>query len=300
VPEEGPAGQGVASVKVDYSPALMLKETVAFIDRHRDEPFFLYLSYTLPHANNEAFRKTGDGTAVPDYGAYKDKPWTPQNKGQAAMIGYLDDMVGQVMQRLQDHGLIDHTVVFFTSDNGPHNESGNDVSFFDANGPVTGIKRAVYDGGIRAPMIVQWPGRVSPGTTTNVVAGAVDVMATLADISGAPLNTSTDGISLLPTLLGHEDQQQKHKYLYWEFYEQGSKQALRMGNWKAVCRPLGSRNIELYDLSVDVAEEHDLAAQRPELTQQLAKLLAEAHTPAEQWRPRGKPRSRDAERSDAR
>jgi len=149
VPEEGRWGQGVASKKIDYSPALMMKETLGFIDAHKDERFFLYLSYTLPHANNEAMRKTGDGTAVPDHGIYKNKRWTKQNKGQAAMISYLDQMVGQVVKRLETHGLDKNTVIFFTSDNGPHSEGGNNVGFFNANGSVSGIKRAMYDGGIR-------------------------------------------------------------------------------------------------------------------------------------------------------
>ncbi len=300
VPHEGQWGQGIASVKVDYSPALMIEETLGFIDRQKDEPFFLYLSYTLPHANNEAWRETGDGTAVPDLGIYTHRDWTKQNKGQAAMIVYLDEMVGQVVRRLEAHDLIDDTVIFFTSDNGPHCEAGNDVPFFNANGPVTGIKRAVYDGGIRVPLIVQWPGRVEAGATTPLMAGAVDFMATAADMAGVKLETNTNGISFLPTLLGKSDQQRRHRYLYWEFYEQGSKQALRMGKWKAVRRPMGTGPIELYDLSTDIAEQSDLARQRPDLVATVEKLFAEAHVPAPRWRPQGTPRSRMAERAEKR
>jgi len=300
VPNEGQWGQGIASVKVDYSSALMIEETLGFIDRQEDKPFFLYLSYTLPHANNEAWRETGDGTAVPDLGIYANRDWTNQNKGQAAMIAYLDDMVGQVVQRLEAHNLTDDTVIFFTSDNGPHCEAGNDVAFFNANGPITGIKRAVYDGGIRVPMIVQWPDHVKAGTTTNLVCGAVDFMATAADIAGVKLETKTNGISFLPTLLGKADQQQRHRHLYWEFYEQGSKQALRMGQWKAVRRPLGTGPIELYDLSKDIAEENDLAKQRPDLIVAIEKLLTEAHVPAERWQAQGTPRGRVAERAEKR
>ncbi len=300
VPNEGQWGQGVASKKVDYSPALMLDETLGFIDAHKDEPFFLYLSYTLPHANNEARGQTGDGTAVPDHGIYKNRDWTKQNKGQAAMIGYLDQMVGRVTRRLDHHHLTQDTIIFFTSDNGPHSEAGNDVAFFDANGPVTGIKRALYDGGIRVPMIVQWPERIAAGSTTHLISGGVDIMATAADIAGVAVNAPTDGISCLPTLLGRPGKQKKHEYLYWEFYEQGSKQALRAGNWKAVRRPLGTGPIEVYDVAHDIAEELDLAPQRPDLVARFAKIFDEAHVPAKRWKPQGKLQSRAAERADGR
>ena len=202
VPNEGEWGQGIASLKIDYTPALMVDETLSFIDRKKDEPFFLYLSYTLPHANNEAWNETGNGTSVPDNGIYEDKDWTKQNKGQAAMVTYLDYMVGQVVERLEKHGLIEDTVIFFTSDNGPHSEAGNDPRFFDANGPVTGIKRVLYDGGIRVPMIVQWPGKIKSGSTTSLISGAVDFMATAVDIAGDSLEVPTNGISFLPTLFG--------------------------------------------------------------------------------------------------
>jgi len=300
VPDEGKWGQGVASKKIDYSPALMIKETLGFIDSHKDERFFLYLSYTLPHANNEATRKTGDGTAVPDHGIYKDKKWTKQNKGQAAMVTYLDQMVGQVIKRLDDHGLSENTIIFFTSDNGPHSEGGNNVGFFDANGPVTGIKRAMYEGGIRVPMIVQWPGHVKAGSTTALMAGAVDFMATAAEIAGVKLNTPTDGISFLPTLLGKDDQQKKHDYLYWEFYEQGSKQALRAGKWKAVRRPMITGPIELYDLSEDIAEKNDLAKRYPEIVSSFDLKFTEAHAPNKRWRSSGKARDGKRERSEGR
>ena len=300
VPDEGSWGQGVASKKVDYSPQLMLDETLGFIDAHKDERFFLYLSYTLPHANNEALRKTGDGTAVPNHGIYEAKNWKKQNKGQAAMIGYLDMMVGRVMKQLQQHGLTDNSIIFFTSDNGPHDEAGHDVSFFDANGPVTGIKRAVYDGGIRVPMIVQWPGHIKAGSTTNLVCGAVDFLDTAADIASVDVKVKTDGISFLPTLLGKNNQQSKHEYLYWEFYEQGSKQALRSGPWKAVRRPIGTGPIEIYNVEDDISEANDLATKRPDLVSTFDKFFAEAHVPAKRWRASGKPRSAADERKDDR
>ena len=299
VPNEGQWGQGIASEKVEYTPALMIDETLGFIDRKKDEPFFLYLSYTLPHANNEAWNETGDGTAVPDFGIYENKPWTKQNKGQAAMVTYLDMMVGKVVERLEDHGLIEDTVIFFTSDNGPHSEAGNDPRFFDANGPLSGIKRALYDGGIRVPLIVQWKGKIEPGTTSSLVSGQVDFMATAVDIAGDDMEIPTNGISFLPTLLGNDSEQTKHEYLYWEFYEQGSKQALRMGKWKAIRRPMLTGPIEIYDVTQDPAEENDLAKRRPEMVETFERIFQNARTPSD-WQGRGSLNSPEQERREFR
>jgi len=299
VPNEGQWGQGIASKKVEYSPELMIDETLDFIDRKKDEPFFLYLPFTLPHANNEAWNETGDGTAVPDNGIYENKPWTKQNKGQAAMVTYLDMMVGKVVERLERHGLIQDTVIFFTSDNGPHSEAGNDPRFFDANGPFSGIKRALYDGGIRVPLIVQWKGKIEPGSTTSLVSGQVDFMATAVDIAGDDLGIPTNGISFLPTLLGKGSEQVKHEYLYWEFYEQGSKQALRMGKWKAVRRPMLSGPIEIYDVTEDPAEENDLAKKRPEMVATFERIFREARTPSD-WQVRGSLNTPEQERREFR
>ena len=215
------------------------------------------------------------------------------------MVTYLDDMVGQVVERLEKHGLIEDTVIFFTSDNGPHSEAGNDPRFFDANGSLTGIKRVLYDGGIRVPMIVQWPGKIKSGSTTSLISGAVDFMATAVDIAGNSLEVPTNGISFLPTLLGKSRQQKRHEYLYWEFYEQGSKQAIRRDKWKAVRRPMLTGPIEVYDLSNDIAEENDLAESNPELVSTFEKLFAEAHTPSE-WKTRGNLNNPEAERREFR
>jgi arylsulfatase A-like enzyme len=298
VPNQGPYGEGIARKKIDYSPALMLDESLAYIDEHRDEPFFLYLPFTLPHANNEAALETGDGTEVPDLGIYEHQDWTEPNKGQAAMISYLDSMVGQIVARLEKHQLLENTLIFFTSDNGPHAESGNDVAFFDANGPTTGIKRSLHDGGLRVPLIVQWSGHIKPNTMSSHVCGAVDFMATAAELSEAKLQTATDGISFLPTLLGNTSAQKPHEYLYWEFYEQGSKQALRMGKWKAIRRPMKIGPIELYDLSQDIAESRDVAAEHSAEVELAARLLAKAHTPSPRWNPSGERRTAAAERSE--
>lgn len=300
VPNEGQWGQGIASEEIDYTPALMMDETLDFIDQNKDDHFFLYLAYTLPHANNEKNGKTGDGTEVPDYGIYKDLPWTKQNKGQAAMITYLDTMVGKVMARLKKHGLTDNTIVFFTSDNGPHSEGGNDVAFFDANGPVTGIKRALYDGGIRVPMIVQWPGHIPKNSVTGAVAGHVDLMATAADIADVTFTNPTNGVSFLPTLLAKPNPELKTRNLYWEFYEKGSKQAMRYGNFKAVRRPMHTGPIEIYDVTNDLAEDVDIAKLRPDLVSTFENLMEAGRTQNDRWQIKGNPQSREAARKQGR
>ena len=202
----------------------------------------------------------------------------------------------------KDHleiGVLERTYVFFTSDNGPHSEAGNDPRFFDANGPLSGIKRALYDGGIRVPLIVQWKGKIEPGTTPSLVSGQVDFMATAVDIAGDNLEIPTNGISFLPTLLGDDSEQIEHEYLYWEFYEQGSKQALRMGKWKAVRRPMLTGPIEIYDVTEDPAEENDLAKQRPEMVATFERIFQNARTPSD-WQARGNLNSPEQERREFR
>lgn len=284
VPGDGDFGQGWATVKKQYSHDLMAEEALTWLDTNKDKPFFLYLAFTLPHANNEATRGTGNGQEVPDYGIYENMDWTPQNKGQAAMISRLDKDVGRVMEKLKKLGLDKKTIVFFTSDNGNHKEGGNDPTFFNAHGPLNGMKRDVYDGGIRVPFIVRWPGKIKSGVVNNHVGYFGDMMYTLADLTGGKAPEGLDSISFLPTLLGKDKEQKKHDYLYWEFYEQGGKTALRIGDWKAIRLGFGDAfPIELYDLSKDVAEEHNVAAQNPEIVAKARELFAKAHIDSPDW-----------------
>lgn len=289
LPNQGnydPTGAGVATVKKVYAHDLVLDESLKFLDSAAggDKPFFLFLSWTLPHANNEANRAIKNGTEVPNLGMYAGKDWTEQNKGHAAMVTYLDTQVGKVLEALKRYGLEENTIVFFTSDNGPHRESGNDPDFFNSDGVVRGIKRDLYDGGIRVPMIVRWPGKVKSASVTDHVAYHGDIMATLAEITGAKPPKNIDSVSFLPTLLGGGDKQKKHEYLYWEFYEGGSKQALRMGKWKAVRMPMITGDIELYDLGSDLEERNNLAAQHPDLVKRVAAIMNEAHVPNPNWK----------------
>ncbi len=176
---------GYATKRVQYAGDLFAAEALAFLEKHRDRPFFLYLALTVPHANNERTRTLGDGQEVPDYGPYADKDWSDPHKGQAAMITRMDRQIGDVLDRLKDLGLDEKTLVLFSSDNGPHQEGGNKIEFFDANGPLTGFKRSLTDGGIRVPFLARWPGKIKAGAVSSHVGYFGDMMATFAELAGA-------------------------------------------------------------------------------------------------------------------
>ncbi|HEU5079174.1 MAG TPA: arylsulfatase [Opitutaceae bacterium] len=282
VPNPGPYGQGVATVKVDYSADLIANEAENFVRDHRSEPFFLYFAATLPHANGE---EKPDGMEVPDYGPYAKEKWPTPSKGYAAMVTLLDSQVGRLVNEIETLGLADNTIILFASDNGPHREGGNVPEFFNSSGPLRGVKRDVYEGGIRVPLIVRWPGHAPAGRTSDHIGYFGDFMATFAELAGRPTPPGTDSISLVPTLTGHESAQKKHDYLYWEFYEGASAQAVRRGHWKAVRSPMLTGKIELYDLSKDLGEQHDIAAQHPEIVARLRADMEEAHVPSPLFKP---------------
>ncbi|MFH1921670.1 MAG: sulfatase-like hydrolase/transferase, partial [Planctomycetota bacterium] len=266
-----------------YSHDLVAAEALRFVDQNKDRPFFLYLALTIPHANNEATRLVGNGQEVPDFGIYADKDWSDPDKGQAAMITRMDGDVGRLLDRLKKHGIDEETIVMFSSDNGHHDEGGHDTDLFDPNGPLKGMKRDLYEGGIRVPTIARWPGRVAAGSKTDHVGYFGDLMATAADLAGVEVPEGLDSVSFLPTLVGQDDKQKRHDYLYWEFYERGTKQAVRMGKWKAVRQPMLTGKIELYDLAADLGEENDLAGEHPDLVARMDAIMAEAHVPSPRW-----------------
>ena len=218
VPNPGIHGEGVATRKIQYSHDLLTHEALAFIDRNKDRNFFLYLAYTIPHANNEAGE---NGMEVPDLGVYADKDWR----------GYKGDL---------------------------------------------------YDGGIRVPMIVRWPGKVPSDSVSGHVGYFADILPTLAELAGVDPAPGIDGVSFLPILLDQAEQQRPHRYLYWEFYEQGGSRAVRMGDWKAVRRPFFG-DIELYDLKTDIGERNDLAKRHPEIVEKINLIMEDAHIPSPIW-----------------
>ena len=279
-------GAGYATKRVVYADDLCADDSRAFIERNRDKPFFLFVSLVTPHANNERSRVLGDGNEVPDYGDYANQPWKDSVKGHAAMISRLDRDVGRLMARLQELNLDERTIVFFSSDNGPHREGGPDYEpeFFTASGPLRGIKRSLTDGGIRVPFLARWPGKIKAGAVSDHVGYFGDMMATWAELAGGRMPPKLDSISLVPTLLGR-GRQEKHEYLYWEFYEQGVSQAVLLdGHWKAIRLKTLTAPIELYDLSSNLAEKPDVAAQHPDLVRRAAELFKSARFDNEHWK----------------
>ena len=274
-------GAGFALYKRDYAHDLIVNEAMQWIDQHKKKPFFLYLALNVPHANNEAGRSLGHGQEVPDYGIYKMKDWPDPDKGQAAMITRMDRDMGRLMTKLKEHSIAKNTLIIFTSDNGHHKEGGNNPDFFDANGPLRGMKRDLTEGGIRVPTIAWWPGRIKPGSITHHAAYFGDFMATAAELAGAKHPQNTQSISFLPALLGGK--QQHHEYLYWEFYERAGKQAVRFGNWKAIRKPMHNGVVELYDLNHDLGELFDVAATNPDLVAKAKRYMDEAHIPNPNW-----------------
>jgi uncharacterized sulfatase len=280
---QGDSPGGYATKKVEYSHDLVTKEALNFVRENRDRPFFLFWAITIPHANNEARRALGNGQEVPGFGVYADRPWPSQDKGHAAMITLMDADVGRLIDMLKELGIDDNTLVLFTSDNGPHHEGGQDVKRFDPNGPLRGMKRDLYEGGIRVPLVARWPNHISVGRTTDHISYFGDVLATLADATGQPIPENLDSISMLRTLLGREDEQKQHEYLYWEFYEQGSKQAVRWKNWKAVRMPMLTGKTELYNLERDLGETTDVASDYPDTVSRLEQMMDVSHVDDPNW-----------------
>jgi arylsulfatase A-like enzyme len=251
-----------------WSHDVMTDEALEFVRHHAEGPFLLQCHYTVPHANNEGGRATGDGMEVPDYGRYAQEDWPNTEKGFAAMIDRLDRDVGRLVDLLKERGIEQRTLVIFTSDNGPHQEGGHRMEFFDSNGPLRGFKRDLYDGGIRVPTIAWWPGTIEAGTTSNHPSGFQDFLPTACELAGIEPPGDIDGISYLPTLLGRE--QPSHEYLYWQVDDE--KSAVRQGSWKAVV-PGRRQSLELYDLSKDVGEQRNVAGDHPAIVERMQAII---------------------------
>jgi arylsulfatase A-like enzyme len=274
---------GVATKRVQYSHDLFAAEALKFVSENKDKPFFLYLAFTIPHANNE---DKPNGMEVPSYGPYANEDWPEPQKGHAAMITRMDSDIGRLLARLKGLGLDNKTLVLFSSDNGPHKEGGVDPEFNDSNGVLRGHKRDLYEGGIRVPLIARWPGKIKAGSGTEHISAFWDFLPTCCELAGVTPPAGIDGISYLPTLLGKPREQGKHAYLYWEFHEQGKKQAVHYGSWKGVRLNVAKKPdgpIELYDLATDPSEERNVAAEHPEMVAKIAEIMATARTPSEHW-----------------
>ncbi len=277
---------GWATKKVDYSHDLFVKEALGWIEQHQDGPFFLYLAFTIPHANNEAYQGTGNGAEVPDYGIYKHENWPDPDKGQAAMISRMDRDIGRLLDLLKSLGIAENTLVLFSSDNGPHLEAGNNPLLFNPAGPLRGMKRDLYEGGIRVPLIAWWPGTIQPGRVTGHVGYFGDLMATAGELVGVEPPADVDSISFLPTLLGQTSRQREHEFLYWEFYEGGSKQAVRLGKWVGIRQPMFTGPIELYDVTGDEGEKYNLRGEHPDVVKQIRAIMKREHLDNPDWQVR--------------
>jgi arylsulfatase A-like enzyme len=219
---------------------------------------------------------------VPDLGPYANLDWPEPQKAHAAMITRMDRDVGRVLDLLKELSIDERTLVVFTSDNGPHREGGNDPDFNDSNGPLRGIKRDLYEGGIRVPWLARWPGVVPPGTVNPHPVWFADFLPTAADLAAATPPANLDGVSLTATLQDPTTPPKRVAPFYWEFFERGFKQALRQGDWKLLSLDAG-QTTELYDLGTDPSEQHNLAADRPDLVQRLAASLERARTDTPDW-----------------
>jgi len=278
--------------RTEYSPDLIHQYALSWLDEQSaDQPFLGIFTYTLPHAElwqpRDSILAAYDGHFCSEKSGGSTSSWykdiTNGHAQFAAMITRLDVYVGEIMAKLEEKGLADNTVLIFTSDNGPHEEGGADPDFFNRDGLLQGKKRSTYEGGIRIPFIVRWPGHVAPGSVSDHQLAFYDLMATFSDIAGVdnykkynPKGEDDyfDGISFYPTLIGNDAEQQKHDHLYWEFHETNML-GVRKGDWKLVVK---NGTCYLYDLKTDLHEDHDLSSKYPEIVQELKDIIKEEHT----------------------
>ncbi len=276
-----------------YSADLIHNAAIEFLESNRRQPFFLYYATTIPHAELFAkeeymqmfrgkFGQEKSFMGVDEGPGFRLGPYGSQPEGHAAfaaMVTELDDYIGDLLCKLSELKLEENTIVIFTSDNGPHLEGGADPDFFNSNGDLKGYKRDMYEGGIRIPMLLRWPGKVNAGSKTDHISAFWDIMPTFAEISGAECPKGIDGISFLPVLKGFK--QENHEFLYWEFHEQGGKIAVRMGNWKAIKTAIDrvpQGTTELYDLSLDLGETNNVASENPDMVIKMEEIMKSAHT----------------------
>lgn len=255
----------------DYSHDIIFDFACDFIRNNSDGPFFLYLPWTLPHGRYE----------IPDASAWDDKPWTDDEKVYAAMITKIDTQVGQIADLLRELGIKDNTLLFFGSDHG----AARRWEPFGSCGALRGQKGTMYEGGLRTPMIVHWPDRIPAGTVSDQVWYYADFMPTVADVTGVDAPDNMDGVSILPTLLD-ESQDLGERFLYWERFSGGFKQAVRWKNWKAVRNPsprLLDEPLELYDLENDIGEKNDVAADHPDVIAQIESFMKDARIDSRNW-----------------
>lgn len=274
-----------------YSSDLINQQALEFIRANKARRFFCYLPTTVPHASMHAPEESV-APFRPKFQQFEDKIGKysgPEVKNPVAafagMMTRLDSQIGQLLDLLEELGIDNNTIVMLTSDNGPHKEGGHMPDFFDSNGPFRGHKRDLYEGGIRLPLLARWPGKIEAGSTSNHICAHWDMLATMCDLAQTKTPQPTDGISIVPTLIGDSAIQKKHDYLYWEFPSRGGGQAVRIGKWKGVRLNLkktsGNSPIQLFDLDQDQGETNDIATAHPEITAKMQTIFKSAHEPSD-------------------
>lgn len=287
--------------KVTYSADVIHSRAIDFIENHKDKPFFLYYASTLPHAellvpedevfveqkkkfegetpyiNNHKGAEYGDNIVIKEYSSQKNPYAT-----FASMVIRLDKHVGEIMEKIEELGLEENTIIMFASDNGPHRQGGANPDFFNSAAGLRGIKGDLFEGGIRTAMIAKWKGHIKPHSKSDHVSAFWDVMPTIAEIAGATTPFKCDGISFLPTLLG--EKQNKHDFLYWEFTSKGGVQAVRLGNWKGIREEMTNNPnapIKIYNLETDPTERKNVAADHPEIVSKINSIMSDQHIKSE-------------------
>ena len=270
----------------EWSHDMIIDKALQWIAANADDKFFLYLTPTIPHAD---LSPPPEGLGKYD-GMFAEKPYTrggytPQEKPAAtfaAMVGRLDADVQRIMDLLRGEDIADNTIVIFTSDNGTHVEGGHDPHLFDSNSGFRGTKRDLYEGGIRTPFIVCWPERITPGSVSHHVGAFWDFLPTMCELTGQSVPAGLDGISYLPALTSCGEAP-RHDYLYWEFHEEGGKQAVLKDNWKLIRLQVDNPDltrVELYNLRSDPTESLDVSRLFPDKVAELARIMDGAHLPS--------------------
>jgi arylsulfatase A-like enzyme len=243
--------------------------------------FFAYLPYTLPRVDVEYGPAPAVGLEIPGTDPYTDEPWPEPAKIRAAMITRVDYYVGQLMEKLAAEKTDKNTMIILTSATGPQKRTDLDPKFFNSTDSLRGFKHDLYEGALRVPLIVRWPLQIKPGTTSDLAAAHWDWVSTMAEIARVAAPKGVDGISLFPTLKG-QAQTNRHEFLYWELHDHGFKQAVRMGDWKAV-RLSADGPLELYNLKRDPSEQTDVANKNPEVVAKIEQYLKTARTDDPKW-----------------
>ena len=270
----GVVGEG----KGTFIEALYADKIIEFMTTNKDDPFFIYFASTVPHGGPPG------GMRVPNLLGYDKLDLTIHEQVYCALLTWHDRSVGRIMGAVKKLGIEQDTIIMWTSDNGDENSYYKRTKTFDGNGPFRKMKRSLYEGGIRVPLVASWPGTIKPGTSTDLQTTQWDVMPTVADAGGKPVTKAMDGISIMPTLKGEAAKQTKREYLYFEFYETAKQQSVRIGDWKGYRKGGWNGKLELYDLGKDIGEENDISSKHPEMVERMQKIMRKEHEPHPIWK----------------